>query len=210
MSTWLRNAFASAGFRAPLHDQRGLPAPPAPDSLPLPPDRPDDSERRITSCPSSSSSSANTKMSTAAVVERPPDSYRPHPNLNEPLNLILSATMENVRTLCQQIKKIGRAIEREVRKSPITLSSIPGLGPVFIAGMLAEIQDINRFPEHALPWLSSPAFSGAPGNRAHFRLRRPSWGNRPMPISDTASSREPTRLGCTLLSTRPLLSNQPG
>jgi len=86
----------------------------------------------------------------AAVVKRAArDSYRPHPNLNEPLNLILSATLENIRTLSQQVKKIDRAIEREVRKFPNTLNSIPGLGPVFVAGILAEIQDINRFPDHA-------------------------------------------------------------
>jgi len=85
----------------------------------------------------------------AAVKRAARDSYRPHPNLNEPLNLILGATLENIRTLSQQARKIDRAIEREVRKLPNTLSSIPGLGPVFVAGILAEIQDINRFPDHA-------------------------------------------------------------
>jgi transposase len=84
-----------------------------------------------------------------AVKKAARDSYRPHPNLNEPLNLILGATLENIRTLSQQVKKVDRAIEREVRKFPNTLSSIPGLGPVFVAGILAEIQDINRFPDHA-------------------------------------------------------------
>jgi len=85
----------------------------------------------------------------AAVKKAARDSYRPHPNLNEPLNLILSATLENIRTLSQQVKKVDLAIEREVRKFPNTLNSIPGLGPVFVAGILAEIQDINRFPDHA-------------------------------------------------------------
>jgi len=85
----------------------------------------------------------------AAVKRAARDSYRPHPNLNEPLNLILEATLENIRTFSQQVKKIDRAIEREVQKFPNTLSSIPGLGPVFIAGILAEIQDIHRFPDHA-------------------------------------------------------------
>jgi transposase len=86
----------------------------------------------------------------AAVVKRAArDSYRPHPALNEPLNLILSATLENIRTLSQQIKKVDQAIEREVRKFPNPLSSIPGLGPVFTAGIMAEIQDISRFPDQA-------------------------------------------------------------
>jgi transposase len=88
--------------------------------------------------------------SIAAVIKRAAmDSYRPHPALNEPLNLILSATLENIRTLSQQIKKVDRAIEREIEKFPNPLSSIPGLGPVFVAGIMAEIQDINRFPDQA-------------------------------------------------------------
>ena len=86
----------------------------------------------------------------AAVVKRAAqDSYRPHPSLNEPLNLILGATLENIRTLSRQIKKLDHAIEREVRKLPNPLSSVPGLGPVFVAGIMAEIQDIHRFPDQS-------------------------------------------------------------
>jgi transposase len=88
--------------------------------------------------------------SIAAVIKRAArDSYRPHPALNEPLNLILSATLENIRTLSQQAKKVDQAIEREIKKFPNPLSSVPGLGPVFVAGIMAEIQDINRFPDQA-------------------------------------------------------------
>jgi transposase len=86
----------------------------------------------------------------AAVVKRAAqDSYRPHPSLNEPLNLILGATLENIRTLSRQMKKLDHAIEREVRKFPNPLSSAPGLGPVFVAGIMAEIQDIHRFPDQS-------------------------------------------------------------
>jgi transposase len=85
----------------------------------------------------------------AAVVKKAAqDSYRPHPALNEPLNLILSTTLENIRTLSRQIKKLDKAIERELRKFPNPLISVPGLGPVLVAGIMAEIQDIHRFPDH--------------------------------------------------------------
>ncbi len=85
----------------------------------------------------------------ATVIKRAAqDSYRPHPSLNEPLNLILSTTLENIRTLTHQIKRLDQAIEREVRKFPNPLISVPGLGPVFVAGIMAEIQDIHRFPDH--------------------------------------------------------------
>jgi transposase len=86
----------------------------------------------------------------AAVVKRAAqDSYRPHAALNEPLNLILGTTLENIRTLSQQIKKLDQAIEREVRKFPNPLISVPGLGPVWVAGIMAEIQDIHRFPDQS-------------------------------------------------------------
>jgi transposase len=86
----------------------------------------------------------------AAVLQRAArDSYRPHPAMGEPLNLILSATLENIRTLSQQVKKVDQAIEREVRKFANPLISIPGLGPVFVAGIMAEIQDIHRFPDQS-------------------------------------------------------------
>jgi len=92
----------------------------------------------------------------AAIKKAARDSYRPHPSLKEPLNLILSATLENIRTFSQQVKKLDSAIEREERKFPNPLKSIPGLGPVFAAGILAEIQDVHRFPDQA----ATAKFSG--------------------------------------------------
>ena len=86
----------------------------------------------------------------AAVIKRAArDSYHPHPSLHEPLNLILSSTLENIRTLSRQVKQLDQAIAREVRQFPNPLISVPGLGPVFVAGIMAEIQDIHRFPDHA-------------------------------------------------------------
>jgi len=86
----------------------------------------------------------------AAVVKRAArDSYRPLATLNESLNLILGITLENIRTPSRQTKKLDQAIEREVRKFPNPLISIPGLGPAFAAGIMAEIQDIHRFPDQS-------------------------------------------------------------
>lgn len=77
------------------------------------------------------------------------NSYRPHISLNEPLNLILSSTLDNIRTLSLQTKKIDQAIDRELRKFSNPLISIPGFGPVFSAGILSEIQNIHRFTDQA-------------------------------------------------------------
>jgi transposase len=48
-----------------------------------------------------------------------------------------------------QTKKIDQAIDRELRKFSNPLISVPGLGPVFTAGIIAEIQNIHRFPDQS-------------------------------------------------------------
>jgi transposase len=52
-----------------------------------------------------------------------------------------------VRFFERQIKTVDKAIERELAgfpQAPVLLS-IPGFGPVFTAGILAEVQDVCRF-----------------------------------------------------------------
>ncbi len=53
-----------------------------------------------------------------------------------------------MRAMQAQIKSLDQEIERQVTNIPNTLISIPGIGPVFSAGILAEIGDINRFDGH--------------------------------------------------------------
>lgn len=64
----------------------------------------------------------------------------------EPVNLILSSSLTTVRTLKAQLKPIEKAIATELSAAPPqTLGSIPGMGPVFTAGIVSEIGDIRRF-----------------------------------------------------------------
>lgn len=64
----------------------------------------------------------------------------------EPVNLILSSSLTTVRTLGAQIKPIEKAIATELSAAPAqTLQTIPGLGPVFTAGIVSEIGDVGRF-----------------------------------------------------------------
>lgn len=44
--------------------------------------------------------------------------------------------------------QLAQAIERELRKFSSLLISVPGLGPVFVADIMAEVQGIHRFPDH--------------------------------------------------------------
>lgn len=76
-------------------------------------------------------------------------SHRLKGSLLEPVNLILATSMDTIRTLQSQVKKIDKAIEREITHFSTTLPTIPGLGPVFCAGLIAEIGNIHRFPNEA-------------------------------------------------------------
>ncbi|OLN25120.1 IS110 family transposase [Desulfosporosinus metallidurans] len=72
--------------------------------------------------------------------------HRLRGSLLQPINLILATSIETIHTLEKQVKKIDKAIEAEIRHFPNTLITIPGIGPVLSAGIIAEIGDIRRFP----------------------------------------------------------------
>src|SRR6266542_2303537 len=67
--------------------------------------------------------------------------------LQEPLRLVLGTTMASIRTLQQQLKALDKTIAQELAVIPQTLSSVPGLGPVWTAGLIAELGDIARFDD---------------------------------------------------------------
>ena len=77
------------------------------------------------------------------------DSYRMNKVLDEPLRLIQGNTIATIRTLQAQIKTVDTTIARELKAISQPLSSVPGLGPVWIAGLISEIGDISRFPNDA-------------------------------------------------------------
>lgn len=86
----------------------------------------------------------------AATLQRAArDSYRLDKVLDEPLTLVLGTTMATIRTLQQQRKAVDQTIAEELKAIPQTLSSVPGLGPVWTAGLIAEIGDISRFDDEA-------------------------------------------------------------
>ncbi|THJ37381.1 IS110 family transposase, partial [Priestia megaterium] len=49
----------------------------------------------------------------------------------------------------KQIKEIDKAIKKLMAGLTHTLESIPGIGPVFAAGIIAEIGQIDRFDDEA-------------------------------------------------------------
>ena len=67
--------------------------------------------------------------------------------LQGPVNLILRQTLQQVTALERLIHQTDAAIAEAMQDFPNTLETIPGFGPVFAAGILAEIGDLSRF-EH--------------------------------------------------------------
>lgn len=77
------------------------------------------------------------------------ESYRIRPALAESVSLVLSTTIQNIRALHSSLKEVDKAIEKAFVAFPNTLQSVPGLGPVYSAGIYAEIGDIQRFASDA-------------------------------------------------------------
>jgi transposase len=73
------------------------------------------------------------------------DSYHLPVALQQPINLILSLSLKQISALENQLKRIDTAIAEHMQSIPNTLLTIPGIGPVFAAGLIAEIGDLQRF-----------------------------------------------------------------
>lgn len=58
---------------------------------------------------------------------------------------IVSLNLRHISLLENLIKRVETAIAQEMDAFPNSLTTIPGIGPVFAAGMIAEIGDLSRF-----------------------------------------------------------------
>ena len=74
------------------------------------------------------------------------ESYRLKPELAPSVNLVLASTYNNIRCYKEQVKLVDAAIAENLKAFKHTLDSIPGIGPVYAAGIIAEIGDVHRFP----------------------------------------------------------------
>jgi len=80
------------------------------------------------------------------------DSYRLDKVLDQPMTLILGTTMATIKTLQHQIQEVDKTIARELEALPLErriIRSIPGLGPVWTAGLVAEIGNIHDHDNEA-------------------------------------------------------------
>jgi len=92
----------------------------------------------------------NDPMATATKVQQAAkDSYHLHRTMDAPMRLVLGSTRATITTLQQQLKMVDATIARELAGIPQTVSSVPGLGAVWTAGLVAEIGMISRFADDA-------------------------------------------------------------
>lgn len=80
------------------------------------------------------------------------NSYRLDKCLYEPLTIAIASSFTMVSTYTAEIKKVNKAIENTIKglnpNAFTSLQSIPGVGPVMAAGIIAEIGDVMVFKSH--------------------------------------------------------------
>ena len=84
-----------------------------------------------------------------AIQKAARSSYRLPKTINDSVNQVLSISISSMKALESQIKAFDKAIAAQMELIPNTLTSVGGIGPVYSAGIIAEIGDINRFPNQA-------------------------------------------------------------
>ena len=91
----------------------------------------------------------NPEATAKALQAAANGSYRLPKTINDSINQAMSVSIASMRALESQIKVLEKAIEQQFQIIPNTLTSIPGIGPVYSAGIIAEIGDIHRFQSQA-------------------------------------------------------------
>lgn len=76
-------------------------------------------------------------------------SYRLGKLMDESIDIVLGILVREIRSLEKAIKEYDKAIQELIQVIPEyqCLTSIPGVGPVYAAGILAEIGQIERFDD---------------------------------------------------------------
>ena len=92
---------------------------------------------------------SNPEEVAKAIQKAARSSYRLPKTVNDSVNQVLSISITSMKALEAQIKEFDKATAAQMELIPNTLTSIKGIGPVYSAGIIAEIGDINRFPSQA-------------------------------------------------------------
>ncbi|MCL6453718.1 MAG: IS110 family transposase [Alicyclobacillus sp.] len=77
------------------------------------------------------------------------NSFRLDKVMKDPVNLSLSVTLSVIQHMESEVKRLDKAIAKLMRAIPNTLETVNGIGPVYAAGIIAEIGDIGCFRNHS-------------------------------------------------------------
>ncbi len=77
------------------------------------------------------------------------DSFPIPKKLADQVHLVLKQTLQQLELLKKHVARLDKKIAKQISKFNNVLQSIPGIGPVLSAGILAEIGDVSRFPGQA-------------------------------------------------------------
>ena len=87
-------------------------------------------------------------QATARHVQRTlQNSFPVTPDLDAALTTVLQIAWAHIRDLEKLMHRLDREIAQRMERIPNPLLSVQGLGPVITAGIVAEIADIQRFPD---------------------------------------------------------------
>ncbi len=75
-------------------------------------------------------------------------SYRLNKAMQDPVNISMSVTLSTIQHIESQVKRLDKEISKLMIGIPQTLTSVKGIGDVYAAGLIAEIDDIKRFKDH--------------------------------------------------------------
>lgn len=76
-------------------------------------------------------------------------SYRLPKAVQDSVNQVLAMQAQTIRFYEHQLKDYDKLIEAQMTGISNTLTSIKGIGPVYAAGILAEVGDVTRFKDQA-------------------------------------------------------------
>jgi transposase len=76
-------------------------------------------------------------------------SYRLPKVVGDSVNQALAFSVSTIRAMQTHLKALDKEIEAQIAAIPNTLTSIPGIGLVYSAGIIAEVGDVNRFDNQA-------------------------------------------------------------
>ena len=92
---------------------------------------------------------ADSDETAKAIQAAARGSFRLPKTLNDSVNQAMAVSIASIRAIQKQVKDLEKAIEQMFEIIPNTLTSVPGIGKVYSAGIIAEIGDINRFSSQA-------------------------------------------------------------